>query len=138
MELSMTPMIDVVFLLLVFFLATASFEIIEGSLPGSISETSLAAGDETEPLPPELIEDINDCVTRISKLRESQDFTFHFNGDLVSDRSELIQRLQAIVRVKPDIPIIVHPDNDIPIGVAVDIYDQARAAGGLRVYFATP
>ena len=36
LEISMTPMIDVVFLLLVFFVWTASFQVVENMLPTSL------------------------------------------------------------------------------------------------------
>ena len=38
LEIKMTPMIDVVFLLLVFFVWTASFQAIEYLLPSSLSQ----------------------------------------------------------------------------------------------------
>ena len=37
-SLNMTPMIDVIFLLLVFFLATSSFQVVEKLLPSSVSK----------------------------------------------------------------------------------------------------
>ena len=36
-DIPMTPMIDVVFLLLVFFVWTASFQLVENRLPGAIA-----------------------------------------------------------------------------------------------------
>jgi biopolymer transport protein ExbD len=137
MELMMTPMIDVVFLLLVFFLATASFEIVEQLLPGGISDQGVVAGASDQPPPPDETRDIDDCIVRIAKSAlPSTPFEYRFNDNLVADRASLVQQIRNIVRVKSDIPIIVHPDDDVPIGAAVDIYDQARASGGLRVYFA--
>ena len=54
MELKMTPMIDVVFLLLVFFVWTASFQIVERLLPGSLLP---AAGTQTaQPIEPEQLD----------------------------------------------------------------------------------
>jgi biopolymer transport protein ExbD len=131
-------MIDVVFLLLIFFIATASFEIVEQLMPTGVSDQGIATGVAEQPPPPESLTDVNDCIARI--LHNKQDggnsFRYLFNGSEVASREILVQRLTAVVKVKSDIPIIVHPDDDVPIGVAIDIYDQARAAGGLRVYFA--
>ncbi len=136
MELMMTPMIDVVFLLLVFFLATASFEIIEQMLPGGISDQGIAAGQSELPLPDET-RDVNDCIVRIARsTTEAAGYTYQFNGSEAPNRETLIQQIKNLVKAKSDIPIIVHPDEDIPIGIAIEIYDRARAAGSLRVYFA--
>ncbi len=46
-ELAMTPMIDVVFLLLVFFLATASFEKIEQSMPTAIGQLDSQSAEQS-------------------------------------------------------------------------------------------
>ncbi len=134
----MTPMIDVVFLLLIFFIATASFEIVEQLMPTGISDQGKAAGVAEQSPPPESLSDVNDCIARIllSKNDGASSFRYLFNGSEVASREILLQRLTAVIKVKSDIPIIVHPDDEVPIETAVDIYDQARAAGGLRVYFA--
>ena len=59
----MTPMIDVVFLLLVFFVWTASFQVVEYSLPSSLFAAS-GTGSEVE-VDPEL-EDLDRVVIRIA------------------------------------------------------------------------
>ena len=52
LELKMTPMIDVVFLLLVFFVWTTSFELPEFDLPGSLAELPMGAAEESSDKPP--------------------------------------------------------------------------------------
>ena len=47
MEIKMTPMIDIVFLLLVFFVWTASFHLVEDSLPTSVT-AELGESESTE------------------------------------------------------------------------------------------
>ena len=44
-DVTMTPMIDVVFLLLIFFICTASFQIVEQNLPSRI-QLELPPGTE--------------------------------------------------------------------------------------------
>ena len=88
----MTPMIDVVFLLLVFFLTTASFQRLEKLLPSSVSASSdstLGESQDTPPVPPQ--EDIHDCVIKIRRL-ENQ-IEYQWNGVRV-------ESLEAVVKKK--------------------------------------
>ncbi len=134
----MTPMIDVVFLLLIFFLTTSSFEIIEQFLPSGISDQGILATGQAENLPPpETVTDVSDCIIKIrTKPGDDQSYTYEFNGALIDGPQVIFQRLRAIISVRADVPIIVDPDDKVSIASAVEIYDTARAAGGLRVYFA--
>ncbi len=134
----MTPMIDVVFLLLIFFLTTSSFEIIEQLLPSGISDQGMQASGQAENLPPpESITDINDCIVKIrTQPGDNPSYIYEFNGTVVEGPQAIFQRLQAIISVRADVPIIVDPDDQVSIASAVEVYDRARAAGGLRVYFA--
>ena len=138
MEIMMTPMIDVVFLLLIFFLTTASFEIVEQLLPTGISDQGVdASGNSDIAPPPETVADINDCIVRIrTGAADAAGYRYELNGAVVAGPQAVAQRLRAIVAVRSDVPIIVDPDDSIAIASAVEIYDLARAAGGLRVYFA--
>jgi biopolymer transport protein ExbD len=137
MELMMTPMIDVVFLLLVFFLATSSFEQLEQLLPGGIADQGTMAGSTEPVLLPETLRDVQDCIIRIEASAD-QAWSFRFNGTSMPDQQQLLAQARAVIQAKPEIPIIVHPDDPVPMGLAIEIYDRLRAAGGLRVFFATP
>ena len=59
MDSAMTPMIDVVFLLLVFFVWTASFQIVEQILPSEMSaQFGSDSSDQVDPPPPKDFEDV--------------------------------------------------------------------------------
>ena len=62
LEIKMTPMIDVVFLLLIFFVWTASFQVVEYVLPSELS-TLLGNQAAVDVPPPEA--DFEDVVVRI-------------------------------------------------------------------------
>jgi biopolymer transport protein ExbD len=63
LDVKMTPMIDVVFLLLVFFLWTASFRITEQVLPSHVSASPAAQPAASQaPLPEE---DFDEVVIRV-------------------------------------------------------------------------
>jgi len=71
MQLSIVPLIDVVFLLLVFFLLTASFRPQEGFLPTRLpQQSSTAEPSELEPVPIQVVTMPNgDCQVQIGSLK---------------------------------------------------------------------
>ena len=129
----MTPMIDVVFLLLVFFLTTASFQRLEKLLPSSVSaksDTTLGQSQDTPPSPPQ--EDIHDCVIKLKN--QGDQIEYQWNGLVVASLQEIQERLAAILKVRADIPIIVDPEDSILAGDALRVYDTAKRAGATAVY----
>ncbi len=137
-ETMMTPMIDVVFLVADFFLTTSSFQIVEQWLPGGISDQGKAlAGNAPQPPSAEQATDVSDCIVRIlTKPGANPAYQYQLNGTVVADARTMIERIRNIVAVRADVPIIVDPDDGVPIGIAIHIYDQARHVGALRIYFA--
>lgn len=134
-EFSMTPMIDVIFLLLVFFLATSSFQVIEKLLPSTVSQWNSASGPENVP-PPEQVQEMLDQV--VVKLRSNgQLIEVELNGSPLSNFAELRGRLRSIAELQPGLPVIVDPEPSIPAGQVIKAYDWARSVGLSRVYLAT-
>ena len=133
----MTPMIDVVFLLLVFFLTASSFQLTEKMLPSGVSEPSESArgAPNNESVPQEL-SDVSDVIVRLLSAN-GHAVEMQINEEPIESIAELTNRLQAIIRVRSDVPIIVEPDAKVPIGKAVAAYDAARTAGAVRVYLTT-
>ncbi|MFO0410482.1 MAG: biopolymer transporter ExbD [Planctomycetota bacterium] len=129
----MTPMIAVVFLLLVFFLTTASFQRLEKLLPSSVSaksDTTLGESKDTPPSPPQ--EDIHDCVIKIKA--QGDQIEYQWNGLVVTSLQDIQERLVAILNVRADVPIIVDPEDSILAGDALRVYDTAKRAGATAVY----
>jgi biopolymer transport protein ExbD len=133
LELKMTPMIDVVFLLLVFFVWTSSFEIPEFDLPSAIAEPP-AGGTEvsSEQQPP--TEVFDEIVIRLTQPEAS--LLIELNGQTVDEIADLKQRLAEIIALGVQPPVIVDPSDEITMNIAVQVYDAARAAGADRVLFA--
>lgn len=132
-EIQMTPLIDVTFLLLVFFVWTASFRVAENILPSSVSAaagTAPARSDE----PPPAEADFEKIVIRIV-WHENQP-VWQLNGQAFTELPQLKTRLLAIAAIKKDSPVILHPDPAIPLGDVIDVYDLARMAGLSKVQFA--
>ena len=130
LTIPMTPMIDVVFLLLVFFVWTSSFQVEEMLLPSSIAATSGGGEAQMIELPPEL-----EMVVVAMSLTDGE-----VNYD-VSDRrfdniDQLRQFLSAVVAIDTGVPVVVAPNENVPLGAVVGAYDVARLLGFGKVHFA--
>ena len=133
LEVKMTPMIDVVFLLLVFFVWTSSFELPEFDLPGAIAETP-AGGSEVnaEETPP--VEVFDEIVVKLVL----QDATtwIEFNGERMQDLAQLREKVAEVIALGVQPPVIVDPDDRVTMERAIEVYDTVRLAGADRVLFA--
>jgi len=131
-ELKMTPMIDVVFLLLVFFIWTSSFEPPEFDLPSLIGQTPLeGVGTDTSPAPAEAFDEIV-----IGLARREGNLAVMLNGQPIESLAALKHRLVEIIALGVQPPVVIDPADEITMNTAVAAYDTARAAGADRVLFA--
>lgn len=131
----MTPMIDVVFLLLIFFLTTASFQKLEKHLPSASAsppEEKLAGSQPSLTPPPPNASDISDIVIKI----ENADglIRYKIQDEPVATLAELNQRLGVILAVKRDVPIVIDPANNVAAGDAIRVYDSIRTQGSQSVF----
>lgn len=132
-EVVMTPMIDVIFLLLVFFLATSSFQMVEKLMPSGVSETKESAGssDLTQEVSDDAIEQI--VVKLLALDSEPQAI---MNGVAVESWSDLQGRLRSIALAQASVPVIIDPESAVKAKYVVQAYDWSRQAGLDRVYLA--
>ena len=128
---AMTPMIDVVFLLLVFFVWTASFQTIEQILP---SELSSQIGNQSQALTPPPIKDFEDIVITISF--DGQSAAWTLNKQPINRINEIQKRLSAIANVNAAAPVILHPQPNVPLEFVIQSYDAAKLSGFTKVAFA--
>ena len=131
-------MIDVVFLLLVFFLATSSFQRIEKALPSAVAaapDTKQQGSGKTDD-PPNALTDLSDVVVRIQRLKNATSFSiaYSINGEPIESLEILSNRMNAILRVRADVPIVIDPSDDVSAGDAIRVYDLARANGSVAVF----
>ncbi|MHB0957822.1 MAG: ExbD/TolR family protein [Pirellulaceae bacterium] len=132
-NIQMTPLIDVVFLLMVFFVWTAGFQVAEYMLPShllALSGTGVAAQDE--PPPPE--EDFDQVVVRVLWIAGQP--AWKINDASVETLREVRSRLEGIIAIKRDAPVVLHPDQEVPLGHVIDLYDMARLVGFKKIQFA--
>jgi biopolymer transport protein ExbD len=132
LDVKMTPMIDVVFLLLIFFVWTASFRIVEQVLPSSVSAASGSEAATVDTPPPEA--DFDRVVLRVQWAVSGP--LWNVNAQPMDSLNEVRASLAAIAAIKTDAPVIIHPDPEVPLGHVIDLYDITRLEGFEQVQFA--
>ena len=129
-DIAMTPMIDVVFQLMIFFICTASFQAAEELLP---SHLSISDGTSVRP-PVEIEPELERIVVRAT----------HDNGRanwIVNERpcatiSEVQQVLQAVAAIDRTLPVVLDVEGKVPLGDMIDVYDLCRLEKFEKIQFA--
>ena len=129
---TMTPMIDVVFLLLVFFVWSSSFQAVEALLPSRLAADF--GGQAVAPIEISPEQDFDKIVLHV----DWQDGGVHWR---INDAPiEAVEQLRAafdqIHAVQPEAPIIVHPAGQAPLAHVIQAYDLARLSGFAKVSLA--
>jgi biopolymer transport protein ExbD len=133
---SMTPMIDVIFQLLIFFVCASAGQVQEALLP-----TELAPGS---------VESVNPLVVerpfgevwlklhqRLGKEPSDSQTIVELNDREYSDDASLRQTLAVLAETTPEIPVILDIDGPVPLGDVVRVYDACQAANFQQISFAT-
>ncbi len=118
--LNVTPLIDVVFILLVFFmLATnfAAFRLIRVDTPQETEVTNTAEG------------------AIVIELGADGAMTFDTRS---IEAAALYGEVAAIIAIDPGRPFLIRPNVGVPLQDAIRAYDTARAAGAVAVSFSPP
>ena len=114
--LDLTPLIDCIFQLLIFFLLTASF-ITTPNLNVELPKASAkAAASESR--------DLMVVITREGKLQ--------YEKDLVTP-DQLMARLKVLYKERPDARILIQADRKAYHGIVVKVMDIAKSIGFKRL-----
>jgi len=118
-ELNIAPLIDVVFLLLIFFMLTSTImeqESIEINLPSSDRSES-STSDFT--------------IISISK-----DSTIYLNGEVI-EMARLKKALESSFSEGSEKSVVLRSDSDLPVQSLVEMMDLISSAGGENISLAT-
>ncbi|MCF6337993.1 MAG: biopolymer transporter ExbD [Gammaproteobacteria bacterium] len=118
-HLDIAPLIDIVFLLLVFFMLTSTFmvpEAIELELPESSSAQ------------------VSDITPIIVSLNETGQLAL--NGERI-DLEQLRATIEPLIKQNADVPITLKSDASTRVQLLLQVMDEIRAAGGTDVALAT-
>jgi biopolymer transport protein ExbD len=128
-DVNMTPMIDVVFLLLIFFICTASFQIVEELLPTNL----LVEGTTVEDVPVEELP-LEQIVVR--GMRNGAATMWQVNEGASVAREQISPLLRALAEIDRTLPVILDVGGTVPLGEMIDVYDECRAVGLEKIQFA--
>ena len=127
---TMTPMIDVVFLLLIFFVCTASFQVAEEILPSYLQAAgSVETEIEVEPDPTRKLIKIETFIV---------DTEVHWTIDKRpwNSLAEVRVVLEQLAEIDASLPVVLDFEGDVPLGDAMDVFDLCRLAGFDKIHFA--
>ena len=131
---SMTPMIDVVFLLLVFFVCASVGQKPDMLLPAQLSSGNTEAKVELPPTDP------LEFPSQEVRIRLSRDATgalaIELNERPVSGARELRDRLQRLAELDPSSRIILDIDDQVSVQQFIAIYDRCQALAFESISFA--
>ena len=119
LQAPLTSLIDIVFLLLIYFLLTTNFMVDEGI------QVKLPQANATAPQIEKEIMIVVDAQGRI--------FMDHRSITL----SALYPKLKEIISGKPSVPVVIRADKSVILDKAVKVMDIAKAAGADRLVLAT-
>ena len=119
-KINLTPMLDVVFIMLIFFIVTATF----------VKEIGLDVNQPDDDKPKTIDPDKKSIVVRISN--RDRIIIAQRDVDYRSVRAN-IERLHA---ENPEAPVIIQPHPDSTTNVMIHIMDSARLAGVYNVSLA--
>ncbi|HZR80226.1 MAG TPA: biopolymer transporter ExbD [Candidatus Binatia bacterium] len=118
-EINVTPLVDVVLVLLIIFMVVTPLLRQEVPIDLPLAQNSRNAGDPGQ-------------IT-VSLAADGRTFV---NGVAVPP-DDLVPRLTAIYAERPDKTIFLEADRGLPHGRVVDLMDQCRAAGIVRIGIVT-
>ena len=123
LDVNITPLIDVVFLLLIFFMVSTTFER-ESEIEVTLPEASIA-------------EPVKD--NKIIEVTVNSEGIFFVNGQRVVNTqiSTLKQAMLKIAEGRDDPPIVINADKTAQVQSMVKVMDAARQLGFVHISFAT-
>ncbi|MDO5580982.1 MAG: biopolymer transporter ExbD [Planctomycetia bacterium] len=131
-DLNLTSMIDVIFLLLIFFIFTTNFDKIEKMLPADLS----LPGAIDSPVRTVLADPVKTENIHVRIVGAGEKTVWSVNRRICRSLPEIHNVLEQLAKIDPDIPVIIDPEKSVPIEKLIDVYDLCRKAGLMKIQFA--
>ncbi|MBC8499533.1 MAG: biopolymer transporter ExbD [Candidatus Atribacteria bacterium] len=119
-KFDLTPLIDVVFLLLIFFMLTTTFVNLENRVKVNLPSGDFAAAESSE----------NIIITI------TENNTVYFNGKLI-DPLKLTESVAINIKDEPEKIVVLEADQNVLHGKVIRIMDLIKKGGAERIAIAT-
>ncbi|WP_145230158.1 ExbD/TolR family protein [Gimesia algae] len=129
-QATMTPMIDVVFLLLIFFISASANQVREFLLPTELATGSIESFESTPQEQP-----LGEVWLKLK--RQDNQTIVELNEREYAQFDQLKQTLMELAELAPEIPVILDIQEEVPLGEMIRTYDTCLAAGFQSINFAT-
>lgn len=129
-EVDMTPMIDVTFLLLIFFMCTLHFKTLEGILQANLPKDVGISNSQVDKKPEEPI--------NVKLLKATKNTTVIWVDDTQLDGQnkyqQLFQKIKNVTDRSPsaDITVIIDPDIEVPFQDIISTLNACRRVDNVR------
>jgi biopolymer transport protein ExbD len=136
----MTPMIDVTFLLLIFFIVTLKFKTLEGRLDAALPKDGQLLPDPATSTKSYPYGRLRHVVGRVLKV-EMGAATFNIRTDLDADNNGILDDLVKLDRAmdqfdKEETPVTLDPRKNVVYGDMVGLLDLVIRQGFTKISFA--
>jgi biopolymer transport protein ExbD len=121
----MTPLVDVVFLLMIFFLLTINFQKPEGVIHNELPRLDAQNRQDTTP-------DWETVRLRVKLVRENQQLKIYLQERVVTTYDELLEYLNQLPN---DILIIIEADGNVPYKHVIGVYNACLKSEKKDVVF---
>lgn len=119
-KFDLTPLIDVVFLLLIFFMLTTTFVNLENRVKVNLPSGDFASAESSE----------NIIITI------TENNTVYFNGKLI-DPLKLTESVAINIKDEPEKIVVLEADQNVLHGKVIRIMDLIKKGGAERIAIAT-
>ena len=136
LTLNLAPMVDVVFLLLIFFISTTTFKRAEGILPSRLPKRGGLAGEVAPPITPIVVHLFQtgpgptDYAIRVEN--------FIHAPPTFNDLAVFLKEIQANPGFDQETPVVIQAANEVLWDHVVGCWNAAVRAGCKRISFGLP
>jgi biopolymer transport protein ExbD len=131
---AMTPMIDVVFLLLVFFVCASVGQSPDSFLPADLKGNTAS---EIQPVPQDEPDWDRPTIRIRIDAHADANLVIRLNDAVVDGFEDLQQRLEQLAVTAPDAHVILDINDDTAVQVFVAVYDMCQSLALTDISFAT-